>query len=113
MRGFQKCWLAAMAISMMLWVASCAGVHPASMTVAEIQAASDGTAVVADVYIVQQLSDDRYLLRDSTGEIAADIGRAIMGEVQFSPDTRLRVYGEVHRDKHRSVLDVERVQVRD
>lgn len=92
-------------------VAGCSHTPTSSVSVADAQAAADGTYVVIDARISQKLSDERFLVRDITGEIIAEIDEDIMGEVQVSPDATLRLYGEISRDSRESVLEVERVQV--
>lgn len=92
-------------------VAGCSHTPTSSVSVADAQAAADGSYVVIDARISQQLDDERFLVRDITGEIIAEIEDHIMGEVQVSPDATLRLYGEINRSSRESVLEVERVQI--
>lgn len=108
---YKKALIGVLAAFVMAVVAGCTSTPTSSVSVADAQAAPDGTYIVIDARISQKLSDERFLVRDITGEITADIDEDIMGEVQVSPDATLRLYGEISRDSNESVLEVERVQV--
>ena len=98
-------------VPVIVLIAACATPSINSLTVAEAQAAADGTEVVLDVRIAQQLSDEEYLVSDPTGEITAVIDDDILGKVQLSPSATIRLYGVIDRDEDASALEVEKVQV--
>ena len=68
-------------------------------TVAEARKAWDDTPVTLTGYIVQRMphDDDDYLFRDDTGEIVVDIDHEIFRGRTVTPQTRVRITGEVDR----------------
>lgn len=92
-------------------VAACSGPQPAGLSVSQALAAPDDTEAVITARIVQDLGDGRYLMSDGTGQITVDIDQDLRGQLQFAPDTQLRVFGELDRDSDGSVLEAKTVQV--
>lgn len=92
-------------------VVACAGVEPRETSIADALAAPDDTKLVVTGAVVQQLGDERVLLRDSSGQITAEIDDDLLGEVKLAPNSRIRVMGEIDRDSERSVIKARTVQV--
>lgn len=97
--------------SFTIFLAACATTQTTAVTVADAQAAADGTEVVFDAKIAQSLDDERYMVYDSTGEIVAIIDDDILGKVQLSPDATIRLYGVIERNEDASEVEVEKLQV--
>ncbi len=109
--GKQLAGIAALCGSALLLVA-CATVQPAAVTIADALAAPDGTNVVVNGTVVQQMpEDEEILLQDATGQIIAEVDDDLIGELQFGADTQLRVLGEIDRDADRSVIVARKIQV--
>lgn len=68
------------------------------MSVAAALRARTDTYVVLTGNIVSHLREDYYIFRDATGEIRLEIPAAAWGGRDISPDTRVRVLGEVDRN---------------
>ena len=56
--------------------------------------------------IVKRLTDDKYLFRDSTGEIVVDIDNEDWGGVTAGPQDTLELSGEIDRDFNKVEIDV-------
>ena len=56
-------------------------------------------------YIVQQISNDRYLFRDSTGEMIIKIKNDRWWGLTVGPNDLIEIGGEVKRDKRSFMLD--------
>ena len=69
-------------------------------TVAEARKARDDTSVTLTGHIVQRLphDDDNYLFRDDTGEIVVDIDHPVFRGQNVTPQTRVRISGEVDQE---------------
>jgi uncharacterized protein (TIGR00156 family) len=67
------------------------------MTVASAAAARPGTYVTMTGSIASHLRGDYYLLRDASGEVRVEISEGVWGGRPVSPDTKVRVVGEVDR----------------
>ncbi len=88
-------------------------------TVAEAKKARDDVKVVLTGNIVKQVDDDDYLFKDSTGEIEIDIDYDKIEDMDITPDTTIKIYGDV--DEYDGVvgtglwstnkIDVDRVDV--
>lgn len=69
-------------------------------TVAEARKARDDAPVTLTGHIVQRMpnDDDNYLFRDNTGEIVVDIDHEVFRGRTVTPDTQVRISGEVDHD---------------
>ncbi len=82
-----------------------------SISIGEALAAPDGSQVVVTAQVVQQIDGERYLLRDSSGSITAEIDDDLLGEVKIAPDARLRIGGSIDQDHQPPVLEAKTVQL--
>ena len=76
---------------------------------AEALKAWDDTPVTLTGHIVQRLphDDDKYLFRDATGEIMVDIDHELFMGRTVTPETKIRISGEVDKDMmERAAIDV-------
>lgn len=83
-------------------------------TVAEARKARDDTPVTLTGHIVQRLphDDDDYLFRDDTGEIVVDIDHHVFRGQNVTPQTRVRISGEVDQEfMEATSIDVEFLEV--
>ncbi|MBO4330255.1 MAG: YgiW/YdeI family stress tolerance OB fold protein [Rhodocyclaceae bacterium] len=83
-------------------------------TVAEARKARDDTPVTLTGHIVQRLphDDDDYLFRDNTGEIEVDIDHKVFRGQNVTPQTRVRISGEVDQEFMKATsIDVEFLEV--
>ena len=83
-------------------------------TVAAARQAGDDTPVTLTGHIVQRLagSDDDYLFRDATGEIVVDIDDKVFRGLTVTPETKVRLSGEVDRDMFEpTTIDVKWLEI--
>lgn len=83
-------------------------------TVAEARKAWDDTPVTLTGNIVQRLphDDDDYLFRDATGEIVVDIDHELFMGRTVTPETKVRIFGEVDKDMMEPVsIDVKFMEI--
>ena len=71
------------------------------VTVAQAQAFPHKTPVIVTGTIVQAIGADKYIFRDSSGEIVLRIGPKEWQNFGFSisPSDNIEISGELHRDK--------------
>ncbi len=60
--------------------------------------------------IVKRLTDDKYLFRDSTGEIVVEIDNEDWGGVTVGPQDTVELSGEIDRDFNKINIDVDVVK---
>ena len=81
-------------------------------TVAAARRAWDDTYVTLVGHIVQRLSEDDYLFRDATGEIVVDIDYHVFHGQTVTPQTKVRISGEVDSEiMERTTIDVYMLEV--
>ena len=81
-------------------------------TVASARKAWDDTYVTLAGYIVQRLSDDHYLFRDDTGEIVVEIDYHVFRGQTVTPQTKVRITGEVDKEiVEQTTIDVDILEV--
>jgi uncharacterized protein (TIGR00156 family) len=73
------------------------GVEGSPMTVAQAQDARVGSYVTLEGSIRARLREEYYQFADATGEIRVEIPDATFAGQQVTPDTRVRLVGEVDR----------------
>jgi len=67
-------------------------------SVAEAKKAKDETWHTLEGNIVKQLSSEHYTFRDATGEIDIEVDEDVWAGQEVTPETRVRITGEVDRD---------------
>ena len=83
-------------------------------TVAQAKSAWDDTPVVLIGHIVSRAGGDHehYLFRDSTGEIVVDIDDKLFMGRTVTPQTTVRLYGEVDKElMERTKIDVKSFEI--
>ena len=84
-------------------------------TVAQARAARDDTPCVLTGRIVRREAGDHdhYLFRDATGDIVVDIDDDLFMGRTVTPETTIRIYGEVDKEAfERTKIDVKRFDIR-
>ncbi|WP_236870165.1 YgiW/YdeI family stress tolerance OB fold protein [Candidatus Bandiella numerosa] len=78
-----------------------------------LNGAFHGQQVFLQGNIAQKISHDKYMFKDSTGEIVIDIDQKHMPFEDFSASDTVKIYGEVEmkRKNPRIEIDVARVEV--
>ncbi len=66
-------------------------------TVAQVQNARVGSYVTLTGNIVAHRREDYYLFRDGTGEISVEISASVFNNRKVSPESKVRLVGEIDR----------------
>jgi uncharacterized protein (TIGR00156 family) len=81
------------------------------ITVAEAQSARDDAPFDLTGNIIERLGDEYYLFQDSTGSITAEIDSIRFRGTAVTPQTKVRITGEVDRSLRGRELEVARLEV--
>ena len=65
------------------------------VTVSQIRQIPIGTYVSLTGNIIEHLREDYFTFRDSTGTIRVEIAKSVWGNSDVSPETKIRILGEV------------------
>ncbi len=84
--------------------------HQGHTTVSSAKEAADDSWVSLTGSIIRRVDGERYLFRDATGEIVVEIDDDDWGQVTASPDTVLRITGEVDRDWWTTEIEVKTIE---
>lgn len=85
---------------------------PVSLTrAADVATAGDKTPVRLEGWLSRQLDDEHYEFRDDSGTVRVEIERERLPAAKITPQTRLRLSGEVDRDWMRREVEVSRVEL--
>ncbi len=87
------------------------GAQAKPVTVAAVKDLPDDTDVVLEGNVIRQLRREHYLFRDATGEIEVEIDDKESQGIDFTPATRLRLTGEVDRERDSVSVDVEHLEI--
>ncbi len=71
------------------------GVNSHAKTAAEASKAKDDTPVELTGHLVKSLGDEKYLFRDTSGDIEVEIDDALWRDIEVSSDTTVTLRGEV------------------
>lgn len=66
---------------------------------AQVANAADDTPVVLEGNIIERVRDEEYVFQDASGKVILDIDDKVFGANTVTPETKVRVHGEV--DTHR------------
>jgi uncharacterized protein (TIGR00156 family) len=80
-------------------------------TVAEALEARDDTPFDITGNIVEQIRDDYFIFEDATGTMVAEIERRQFRNQPVTPETTVRITGEVDRSLRGRELDVDRLEI--
>jgi uncharacterized protein (TIGR00156 family) len=67
-------------------------------TAAAANAARPGTYLTMTGNIVSHLREDYFLFRDATGELRVEIDNRVFRNQPVTPETTVRIHGEIDRD---------------
>lgn len=80
------------------------------MTVAQAKQMRDDSKVTLRGTIVKQLGDEKYLFKDSTGEITIEIDDDDWNGLAVGANDQIEIYGEVDKDWNSVEIDVDSVR---
>lgn len=79
---------------------------------AQVAGAHDDMPCVLEGNLLEQLARDKYVFQDASGKVVVDIDQKKFGAATVTPQTRVRLYGEVDARSHRPhEVDVDRLEV--
>lgn len=78
---------------------------------ADVARAYDDAHVTLEGFLVEQVSHDKYLFRDDTGTVMVDIDHKKFRGQNVTPQTRVRIVGEVDFDHGSKEVDVDYLEV--
>ena len=85
-----------------------AGPGPQTITkAAQVQNALDDTTCTLEGNILERLSKNKYVFQDDSGKITVEIGQRIFGSNSVTPETRVRLTGEVDHKKQGRANEVD------
>jgi uncharacterized protein (TIGR00156 family) len=85
------------------------GITP--ITVQQAMTLRDDSYAILRGNIIQHLGKDRYLFKDATGSIQAEIDRDKWGGQNVTPQDTVEISGEIDKDWNSVEIDVDRVVV--
>lgn len=68
---------------------------------AQVANAADDMPVVLEGNIIERIKDDEYVFQDASGKVILDIDDKVFGSNTVTPETRVRVHGEVDTHNRR------------
>lgn len=79
---------------------------------AQVKDAKDDAPVKLEGTLVERLHKDKYTFRDASGTVVVDIDRKDFRGQTVTPETKIRIYGEVDAKWNReNEVDVDRLEV--
>lgn len=81
-----------------------------AMTVAQAKQMRDDAKVTLRGVIVKQLGDEKYLFKDSTGEITIEIDDDDWNGITVGANDQIEIYGEIDKDWNSVQIDVDSVR---
>jgi uncharacterized protein (TIGR00156 family) len=80
-------------------------------TVKAVKQLHDDTPVTLVGYLIKQTGEDHYLFKDSTGTITVEIDDAHFHGRKITPQTKIKLYGEVDKEHHGTKIEIDRFEV--
>lgn len=73
--------------------------------------AKDDAQVTLEGYIVKELKSEHYMFKDASGEIEIEIDHKDFRGIKVTPETKIRVVGEVDQDWNSTTIDIDYVEL--
>jgi uncharacterized protein (TIGR00156 family) len=71
----------------------------------------DDTSVILVGYLIKQTGEDHYLFKDSTGTITVEIDDTHFHGRKITPQTKIKLYGEVDKEYHGTKIEIDHFEV--
>lgn len=75
------------------------------------QQAKDDAQVELTGHILSALKDERYIFRDTTGEITVEIDNELWRGNTVTPETNVMIRGEIDKDWSEKTVDVKSIDI--
>ena len=80
--------------------------QPVVLSVADVLDKPDDSYVTVEGNIVKRIKKDKYTFQDTTGDIVVEIDEDVWEGRTVTPDTRVRLSGEVDKEFTKRKIDV-------
>lgn len=80
-------------------------------TVAQAAEARSDSRVVLEGHVIAHQFDDCFTFKDATGTMTVEIDRRTFRGQEVTPETKVRLQGEVERSKRGRYIDVRRLEL--
>jgi uncharacterized protein (TIGR00156 family) len=87
------------------------GASSGTTTVKSIDGMKDDAKVTLEGYIVKEIKPEHYTFKDATGEIEIEIDHEDFRGIKVTPETKIRIMGEVDKDWNSTTIDVDKVEL--
>jgi uncharacterized protein (TIGR00156 family) len=87
------------------------GAVSAASTVKAVADMRDDTRVTLEGHLVKEIRPEHYMFKDGTGEIEVEIDDEDFRGAKITPETKVRLVGEVDKDWTSTTVDVDLVEV--
>lgn len=81
------------------------------VSVSSINELDDDEEVILEGYIVKKVRKELYLFKDKTGEVKVEIDDKLLRNLTVTPETLLRIKGEVESDWFSVEIEVDSVEI--
>ncbi len=81
------------------------------VTAKSVSEMNDDDNVILEGYILKKISSEHFIFKDSTGEIEIEIDNEDFRGVKVTPETKVRISGEIDKDSGSATVDVDTVEL--
>lgn len=90
-------------------------IGPGSMwsqiTVSDIPSKKDNARVSLVGHLINQVDEEYYTFQDETGKMVIEVHPNELVELTITPETRIKIIGEVDDGKHNAKVDVDHIVI--
>ena len=79
--------------------------YEVNSTAAASLEAAEGSTCILEGNIVMHIEKNRYLFKDTSGEITVDIPPHVFGALTITPETKIRITGEIRGKRRPDRID--------
>lgn len=80
-------------------------------TVKAVGSMSDDDKVTLEGYIIKEIRSEHYTFKDATGEIEIEIDHKDFRGVKVTPETKVRIVGEVDKEWSSTTIDADYIEI--
>ena len=87
------------------------GTPPTVKEAAGVASAAKDSGAVLEGSLTRKVKDELYIFQDASGEVLVEIDDDLMANRSITPDTRVRLKGEVDRKKGKNLVEVDMLEI--
>jgi uncharacterized protein (TIGR00156 family) len=80
-------------------------------SIQSIENLRDDEHVILEGHIVKKIRSEHYIFKNETGEIEIEIDDEDFRGLKVAPETKIRISGEVDKDRNTTTIDVEHLEI--